>query len=102
MSDNQLPPEMASAVKHEVKQAMDEWARDVLFTRANMEVFWGTAFEVLQDKAQEHTGKFVVASIGGLLRKLTVFLVLGGLVYIFGGWSALVGFFKSISSSITH
>lgn len=104
MAEENISTETAAAIRKEVKQAMTEWTRETLLSKETLEHFWGTAFDVLQEKAQEHTGKFVVASIGGLLRKLSVFILLGALVYSAGGWTALVNLFKHAfaTSSLPH
>ena len=97
MSDvPELPPELAAHIRTEVKQALNEWVKESLFTQENMELLWTSAFHVLQDNAAEHTGKFIFSSIGTVLRKLSVFILLGAFVYAAGGWSALVTFVRSL------
>lgn len=104
MQEQEISPELSAAIKREVKEAMNEWTRESLFTKEHLEIFWATAFDVLQEKAQEHTGKFVFSSLGGLLNKVALFLLIGGLVYAAGGWTALASLAKSlfVSSQLSH
>ena len=56
--------------------------------------FWLAGLQALQQHASQEAGRFVVGGILGLLRKLMLFLMLGGAVYALGGWSALAALFK--------
>lgn len=91
---DKFSPELAKAIQNEVKTAMNDWARESLFTHENMEVFWDTAFKIMHKKAKEQTGGFIFASLSTIIGKIALFLLLGSLVYTYGGWSALVGTFK--------
>jgi len=102
MSQENPHSELEAIIHNQVKAAMSDWAKTGLFTKENMTLFWASAFDVLQDKAQEHTGKFVVTSISSIIKKLFVFVLLGTLVYAAGGWSAFVGFLKSFFTSGGH
>jgi hypothetical protein len=46
-------------------------------------------FRALQEEAQANTGRFVLRGLIGLVKKLSTFVVLGGMVYAIGGWTAL-------------
>lgn len=104
MQRQDLSEEDLLNIRNEVKVAMAEWVKEDLFTKEHMEIFWAGAFDVLQNKAQIHTGKFVVSSISSLFNKIAVFLLLGGLIYAVGGWSAMVGYFRSLftGSPLSH
>ena len=78
---------MSAAVKRGIEEAM---------TEEMAAVFWGAGLRVLQRSASEHTGRFVIGGLWGLARKASVFLLLGGLVYSVGGWTALAKFWHAI------
>lgn len=99
MTRQDLSEDDLQHIRVEIRSALADWAREDLFTKDNMEIFWTSAFDVLQEKAQQHTGKFVVASISGVFKKFAVFILLGGLVYAVGGWTAMVGLFRSLFTS---
>lgn len=84
-----------------VDAALDDWGKRI-FTEETAEIFWSSAFTVLQKQAQQHTGRFIFSSLSTVLRKLSLFLLAGGLIYALGGWAALVGFFKVLFSNGGH
>ena len=96
---DKFSPEMSQAIRNEVKQAMTEWTKTEVFTRQNMEVFWASAFDVLQEKAQEHTGRFVFSSLSAVVRKVSIFVLIGAFVYAVGGWTALAALVKFLFGS---
>ena len=49
----------------------------------------------IQAQATQRVGGFVLGGIAGLLQRVAVFLLLGGIVYALGGWEAIAGFFKT-------
>ncbi|CDN87334.1 hypothetical protein BN948_01754 [Hydrogenophaga intermedia] len=55
----------------------------------NAKAFWMAGLDVLRTEAQDHAGRIVIGGIRGLISKAFTFLVLGGIVYAVGGWSAL-------------
>lgn len=59
-------------------------------------LFWSAGLTALRKNAAEHTGRFVLGGLRGLLSKLGLFLALGSLVYALGGWSALAGLWKAL------
>lgn len=67
-------------------------------TEENASRFWQAGFKVLQENAAQQAGRFVIGGAWGLIRKASVFLVLGAIIYTAGGWQALVGFFKLVFS----
>lgn len=75
-----LEDRMSHAVAAGIQSAMTEDAA---------RQFWGAGFRELQEEAQAHTGRFVLGGLAGLMKKLGTFMVLGGMVYAIGGWTAL-------------
>lgn len=67
-------------------------------TEDTAKAFWAAGFTMLQDQASEHAGRFVIGGLWGLMRKLMMFLTLGGIVYAIGGWSGLAALFKALFS----
>ena len=82
-----LETRIASAVGSGIKGAM---------TEETAAAFWLAGLSVLQKQASENAGRFVLDGIWGLMRKASLFMMLGGLVYALGGWSALAALFKAI------
>ena len=82
-----LEEKMKAAVADGIKAAM---------TEETAKAFWSAGLTVLQKQATAHTGRFVVGGLWGLVTGLGKFLVLGGVVYAVGGWSALATLFKMI------
>ena len=82
-----LETRIASAVGSGIKSAM---------TEDTAAAYWMAGLTVLQRHATQHAGRFVLGGLWGLLRKASLFMMLGGLVYALGGWSALAALFKAI------
>lgn len=82
-----LETRIAAAVRTGISEAMNE---------DNAEKFWTAGAKVFRKQATENTGKFVIGGLMGILRKFGLFLVLGGIVYAFGGWGALATLFKTL------
>ena len=83
--------------REQIKQMVADGVRDGISSALNEETaekFWAAGLSALQKRASEHTGRFVLGGIWGLVRKASVFLLLGGFVYAVGGWQALAGFGK--------
>ena len=85
-----LEDRIASAVGTGIKSAM---------TEDTAAAFWAAGLTVLQRQATDHAGRFVLGGLWGLARKASLFLMLGGIVYALGGWSALAALAKAIFSS---
>lgn len=88
-----LRQEIAVAVGQGLKSAM---------TEDTAAAFWAAGLSVLQKQAAQHAGRFVLGGLLGLVRKLGLFLTLGGIVYALGGWSALAALFKVLFQSGGH
>lgn len=82
-----LETRIAAAVNKGISDAMND---------ENAEKFWSAGAKVFRKQATEHTGKFVIGGLMGLVRKVGLFVVLGGIVYAFGGWGALATLFKTL------
>lgn len=82
-----LEKRIAAAVGEGIKTAM---------TEETVAAFWAAGLHALQKQASEHAGRFVLGGMWGLMRKASLFMMLGGLVYALGGWSALAALFKAI------
>ncbi len=61
--------------------------------------FWGAGLTVLEKQATAQTGKLVLSGLSGLVSKGFLFLLIGGLVYAVGGWTALAGLLKALFHS---
>ncbi len=83
----------------EVKQAVREVIAEEILTEEAAKKFWLAGLEVLQEQAQNHAGRYVLGSLSAMFRKITIFVLIGGLVYAVGGWSALAGLFKTLFTS---
>lgn len=90
---NYLNERIAEAVARGIKGAI---------TEDTAKAFWSAGFTVLQDQAAEHAGRFVIGGLWGLARKVSMFLILGGVVYAIGGWAGLAALFKALFSSGGH
>ncbi len=82
-----LETRIASAVSNGVKTAI---------TEETATAFWAAGLTALQKQATEHAGRFVIGGLWGLLRRASLFLMLGGIVYALGGWTALAALFKAV------
>lgn len=82
----------ASALTQEaVRHAM----ADGLFDAINRPEFWPTLSSGLQRHARDEAGGWLLGSLKTALSRVLLFTVIGLLVYLVGGWTALVSFFKS-------
>lgn len=101
-----MPDQTEVRLREETLQHMQALMRDAvrdgvreLVTPENMEQFWSSGFQMLQKQATAQAGRFVLGGLVGLLRKASLFVLLGGLVYAVGGWSALATLAKALFSS---
>ena len=82
-----LEERIAAAVGNGIKTAI---------TEDTAVAFWSAGLAALQKQATQHAGRFVLGGIWGLLRKASLFFMLGGIVYAGGGWAALAALAKTI------
>ena len=82
-----LEERIAAAVGNGIKTAI---------TEETAVAFWSAGLAALQKQATQHAGRFVLGGIWGLLRKASLFFMLGGIVYAVGGWAALAALAKTI------
>jgi hypothetical protein len=92
-----LTDETIQYLREQMKTAVSEGIASAI-NEETAEAFWSAGLNVLQKQAQQHAGRFVIGGLWGLARKLGLFLMLGGIVYAVGGWSALAGLAKTIFS----
>lgn len=84
-----LEERIAAAVGNGIKTAI---------TEETAVAFWSAGLAALQKQATQHAGRFVLGGIWGLVRKASLFFMLGGIVYAIGGWAALAALAKTIFS----
>lgn len=101
-----MPDQTEVRLREETLKHMQELMRDAvregvreLVTPETMEQFWSSGFQQLQKQATQQAGRVVLGGLVGLLRKAGLFLLLGGIVYAVGGWSALATLAKALFSS---
>ena len=82
-----LEERIAAAVGNGIKTAI---------TEDTAVAFWSAGLAALQKQATQHAGRFVLGGIWGLLRKASLFFMLGGIVYAVGVWAALAALAKTI------
>lgn len=97
-----LREETLAHLKEVMRDAVREGLRDLLTdeeTTAKLYAsFWAGGLAMLQQQAAQHAGRFVLGGLFGLLRKVSMFIVIGSAVYAFGGWTALAAFVKGLFS----
>lgn len=82
-----LEAKIAQAVRDGIKGAMNE---------ETAAAFWSAGLALLQKQATQRAGQIVIGGLWGLMQRIMLFLMLGGLVYSVGGWSALATLFKTV------
>lgn len=85
MSEQDMEQAITNAVQRGIREAV---------TPELAEAFWAAGLNMLQKQATAHAGRFVIGSIFGLMKRVSIFIIIGLLVYSVGGWSALANFFK--------
>lgn len=88
---------LTSMLRDEMRIAVAEGVRAAMTQEAAIE-FWTTGLTVLQEQARQAAGGWVMSGLGALLKKIALFMLLGGIVYALGGWTALLGFAKLLSA----
>jgi outer membrane protein TolC len=81
----------SALTQREVRDAMAEG----LMAAISREDFWPTLGAGMQAQATKQAGGWLVSGIKAALSKVFLFLLLGMLVYLVGGWSGLVALFKA-------
>jgi hypothetical protein len=72
-----------------MRAAVAEGIKEALTDEELVERFWDSAFKALSTRAQAGTGKFVLGGLAGSVKRFTLFLALGFVVYTLGGWTAI-------------
>ncbi len=57
--------------------------------------FWTAATAAASARARTHAGSWLFGGIGAVFSKMAWVFVIGLGIYLIGGWSALIAFFKS-------
>jgi hypothetical protein len=73
-----------------MRRAVADGMREVISDPEAMETVWASAATAFQKSARERTGGFVLGAMSGLFSKITMFLLLVGVVYALGGWAGVV------------
>lgn len=84
------PPEQRLLTADEVRSAVRDGFSDVVADPKT----WALAFEAIQKQAQSEAGGWVFGGVKVLFSRLMWVLLIGLAIYMVGGWSALVAFFK--------
>jgi len=92
-----LAQETIAVIRHEIRDCVKEVITDAL-SEGNAEKFWAVGLTMLRRQTAEKTGTFVGGMAMALLRRGIIFMILGGVVYAIGGWTALAALWKSLAS----
>lgn len=98
VAEVRLTDETIEYLEQKIAQAVRDGIAGAI-TEDTAAKFWGAGLAVVQKQAAAQTGKLVLSGLSGLLSKGFLFLLVGGLVYAVGGWSALAGLFKALFHS---
>lgn len=90
-----LTEETITYLEQRMRVAVSEGIKGAM-TEQTAEAFWAAGFKVLQEQAAKHTGRFVLGGLWGLARKVMVFMLLGWIVYMIGGWALLAKFWHAL------
>ena len=83
-------------MRRQVQSAVAAGMRAAISDPALMEQFWTAAFSAMQQHASREAGKWVLWSLGGLVKRALTFVALGLIVYKLGGWSAVSALGKAL------
>ena len=95
-----LTKETIDYLDQRIKEAVQGGISSAI-TEETAKLFWAAGLNVLQEQASTHAGRFVIGGLWGLIRKLSMFLLLGGIVYAIGGWAALIKLWNILFTSGT-
>lgn len=95
-----LTPETLDYLDERVQHAVQSGIKEFL-TEDTAKLFWSAGFSMLQEQASVHAGRFVIGGLWGFIRKISMFVVLGGVVYAIGGWAALLKLWNVLFTSST-
>lgn len=93
-----LTKETIDYLDQRIKEAVQTGISSAI-TEETAKLFWSAGLNVLQEQASTHAGRFVIGGLWGLIRKLSMFLLLGGIVYAIGGWAALIKLWNVLFTS---
>lgn len=95
VAEVRLTDETIAYLEERIAAAVGNGIKAVI-TEDTAVAFWSAGLAALQKQATQHAGRFVLGGIWGLLRKASLFFMLGGIVYAVGGWAALAALAKTI------
>ncbi len=76
------------------EEALRTAVRDGIVAAASDPHVWSVAIETLKGQAQSQAGGWLIGRVKSFISTILWVFVLGMLVYMMGGWSALVTFLK--------
>lgn len=76
---------------HEMPNAVSAGIR----TAVSDPALWADLRKAFVAQAHQEAGGWLIGGLKMFFGKILLFVVVGMIVYMWGGWSALVGFFKS-------
>lgn len=82
---------MREAMRAHVAEAVAEGIRAAVSDPA----LWESAGKAMRAQAQSAAGGWLLGGIGAVGRRLGWVLVIGGGIYLLGGWGALIAFVKA-------
>lgn len=88
MGEEKLPEHIELAVARGIKAALSD--------PETVAAFWQGAVQTLNNEAKKKTGEFVIGSVAALAKKGMLFIFVGYMVYVFGGWTALAALWKAV------
>lgn len=86
--------EQKAAMRETMRAAVHEGFRDLLADDDVVDKLFERAFAVLKKNAATASGEFLIDSAWAVAKKVFWFTVAGIIVYMAGGWGAVVGLFK--------
>lgn len=86
--------ELTTAIRTAVADAIKE----VLTDKDAVAHFWEAAFDRLQERATESTGRWVLGGFRAILAKASMYAAVAMLVYSLGGWTAVLKLWHAVES----
>jgi hypothetical protein len=98
VADVRLTDETIEYLEQKIAQAVRDGIKGAM-TEDTAAAFWGAGLQLLQKQATQRAGQIVIGGLGGFLKNIMLFLMLGSLMYTVGGWTLLSAFYKSMFGS---
>lgn len=87
---------LAAMLRDEMRLAVAEGIA-AAFTEETAELFWNKGFEVLQQRAKQKAGGFLLEGLTAAAKKLLWIAVFVGIAYSVGGWALM----KAVWAALT-